>query len=370
MGQYWYIVSVDDCQFLGCGKLAEFLFNKEAGSLVDLFAVPVKPSPAQLSCATERPDDNSGIEPLPTKKRSEVLPCQTQSHLAAIPDELTLMIFHSLDLLSCFRLSLVSRRFWRFGWPIFQQKIADSMGPWAGKRIICLGDECKPYDLPTRFLTREEKSIVDEGLDDSEIDPGDGLYPRPGNLLNIAMCRFREVSTEVKPYQILYDLLPGEPKHWIYSNRSQSWREPRTMLDEARHLPEADRTHVYSFARGNEKANHYPETESWILRNLTMTEFVHGDRLFAAFPRSGRQRGTCLGYPGFGEAIMCRICWSTGKSGLDRGVWAGHRLEIRTEKSHALNSDCKWKDVTSEIVDELSVALDLPLLTKKSEDQQ
>ena len=59
MGQYWYIVSVNNAQYLGCGKLLEFLFNKEAGCLVDLFAVPVKPNPVQLPYMTKCLDDNS-----------------------------------------------------------------------------------------------------------------------------------------------------------------------------------------------------------------------------------------------------------------------------------------------------------------------
>jgi len=67
---------------------------------------------------------------------------------------------------------------------------------------------------------------------------------------------------------------------------------------------------------------------------------------------------------------MCRICWSTGDStvpcaGLNRGVWAGHRLEICTGKIHASHSSPSWKDVTSELVEEISAAFDLPIRTEK-----
>jgi len=215
---------------------------------------------------------------------------------------------------------------------------------------------------------------VNEGLNESEIDPDDGLYPRPGNLLNIAMGRFQEVTSEVEPYEILRRPLPGEPNHGFYSKRSQSWRSPRTALDEARHLPKSKHTQVHSFAFGGKTDDYYPQTESWILRNLTTAEIVQGDGLFAAFHRSGRQDGLHLRYPGFGEAIMGRICWSRGASTapFNRGVWAGHRFEICTGKVHALNSDIGWKDVTSEIIDELSVALKLPTQTKsrKIKDQK
>ncbi|KAK3175118.1 hypothetical protein OEA41_002364 [Lepraria neglecta] len=331
-----------------CGKLVEFLPNAEADCLVDLLAVPVKPSPMQVSSATKLVYDISEIEPLPTEANLKPT-CKIQSYLTSVPDELLLMIFHNLDFVSCFRLSLVSKRLWNIGWPFVQQDVTNFMGTWAGTRIICLGDYCEPGDLPAGFLTTEEENIVNEGLDEAEMDPDEGFLPRPGNLLDVARCRFQEVSSEVEPYRMLLD----------------------TALDEAGHLPESERSQARLFAVGKKVTDYYPETESWILRNLTTAEFVQGDRLLAAFHRSGREGGPHLGYPGFGEAIMCRICWSTSDTtlpcaGFNRGVWAGHRFEICTEKYHALHSSCSWKDATSEIIDELSVALDLPTLTKES----
>ena len=62
---------------------------------------------------------------------------------------------------------------------------------------------------------------------------------------------------------------------------------------------------------------------------------------------------------------MCRICSSISYStvpcaGFNRGVWAGYRFEIYIGKIHVLKSDSSWRDATSDIVDELSVALNLP----------
>jgi len=371
MGQYWYIFSVDNGEILSCiGKLGEFLWDKEADCLVDLLAVPLKPGPVQLSCAPMRLNEVLRVEPLPTNEDLEPI-CQIQPFLAAIPDELILKIFHNLDFLSCFRLSLVSKRLWRIGWLYVQQKATDFMSPWAGARIICLGDECGPGDWPAGLLTAEEENVVNGGLDEAEVDPDEGFSQGPGNLLNMVMCRFREIHSKIEPYRILLRPVSGEAERPIYSKHSQTWRRPRTALDEARHLPKSEHSQAYSFAYGEKVADYYPDTESWVLRNLTTAEFVQGDRLSAAFHGSGRQRGPHLGYPGFGEAVMCRICWSTRDStvpcaGFNRGIWAGHRFEICTGKIHILNSDCSWKNVTSEIVDELSVALDLPTQTKNS----
>ncbi|KAL9613421.1 MAG: hypothetical protein Q9167_002019 [Letrouitia subvulpina] len=289
------------------------------------------------------------------------------------PNELILMIFYNLDLLSCFRLSLVSKRLWEIGWPLFQLKITEFMSPWAGKRIIFLGDNCEPNDMPAGFLTTEEKNIIDEGLDDSKIDPDDYIYQRPGDLLNMAMVRFQEVHSNVKPYKILNRPLPGEPEDGFYLEHSQLWRFPRTALDEARRLPKSLHAQVISFAHGKKTGDYYPLTESWILRNLTMAEIVQGDEIFAAFHRSKPQNGLHLRYPGFGEAIMGRTCWSNRATApFNRGVWAGHRFEICTANFHALNSDIGWKDVTSEIIDELLMALHLPIQkkAKKTKDQE
>lgn len=140
-----------------------------------------------------------------------------------------------------------------------------------------------------------------------------------------------------------------EVKHSIYSKRPQTWRSPRTAFDEVDHLSKLEHSQAYSFVVGKKVANYYLEIESWILRNLTTAEFVQGDKLFAAFHRSRRQHVFHLEYLGFGEAIMCRICWSTGNPTVscaesNRGIWADHRFEIYIERIHALNSDCSWKD--------------------------
>ena len=273
MGQYWYIFSMDNGEILFIGKLVEFLPNAEAHCLVDLLAVPVKSSPVQLSSATKLVYDISEIEPLPTEANP---PCKIQSYLTSVPDELLLEIFHNLDFVSCFRLSLVSKRLWNIGWPFVRQKVTEFMGPWAGTRIICLGDESEPGDLPAGFLTTEEENIVNEGLDEAEVDPDEGFLPGPGNLLDMARCRFQEVSSEVDPYRMLLRTVPGEAEDPIYSKRSQTRWFPRTALDEAGHLPKSERSQACSFAFGEKVADYYPETESWILRNLTTAEFVQG----------------------------------------------------------------------------------------------
>lgn len=52
--------------------------------------------------------------------------------------------------------------------------------------------------------------------------------------------------------------------------------------------------------------------------------------------------------------------------GLNYGVWADYRFKICTKKHHVLHLSYNWKDVTSEITNEILVALNLPIRTKKS----
>ena len=128
MGQWFYILSMDNTEILSCiGKLVEFLPDAEADCLVDLLAVPVKPSLMQLSSATKLVYDISEIEPLLTEANLKPT-CKIQLYLISVPDELLLMIFHNLDFVSCFRLSLVSKRLWNISWPFIRQDVTDFMG--------------------------------------------------------------------------------------------------------------------------------------------------------------------------------------------------------------------------------------------------
>jgi hypothetical protein len=203
-----------------------------------------------------------------------------------------------------------------------------------------MGDECEPGDWPAGFLAADEEAIANQGLVEVDAEPGD--------LLSLVLWQFREVHYETKPYQMLVE----------------------HALNDTRHLPQSKRSQALDFALGKLDTIYYPKTESWVLRNLTTNEFVQGDGLVTAFHESKNQGGLHLGYPGFGEVVLCRICWSTNlasylPSGINRGVWAGNRFDICTEKHHALDSNSNWKNVTSEIVNELSVALKLEVRTKK-----
>lgn len=101
---------MDRCEILWClGRFGEFLGDREANCLVDLFAAPVKPSSIQPSNAPQPMDGISRIGHLPTEASLRST-SQAQSCLTILPYELLLEIFNNLEFVSSFRLSLVSER--------------------------------------------------------------------------------------------------------------------------------------------------------------------------------------------------------------------------------------------------------------------
>ena len=93
-----------------------------------------------------------------------------------------------------------------------------------------------------------------------------------------------------------------------------------------------------------------------MLRNLTTREYVDGDMIIRVFLHLEPHKGPRIRSPGFGEVIMYRVGCGISNSGLRIGTapWMGHRFEIRTNRYHIEHSIETWKDVSSEVVKELS----------------
>ena len=116
-------------------------------------------------------------------------------------------------------------------------------------------------------------------------------------------------------------------------------------------LSPSQRAAIAFFLR-SESTDRFAAHESWVLRNLTAREFVRGDAVFAAFPRSERKRGPYLGgYPDFGDIVAVRASCLCGQwaEGCYHGPWAGHRFEICPEEHHRLDLN-DWRDVTPEVI--------------------
>ena len=386
--EQWHILSMEKTELWILDEYHEYLREWNARYLVNLLAVPVKPS-AELSHALP-----ATIGYTPSGKRSE-RECQSQSRLIALPNELLENIIQYLDFRSCFVLSLVSRRLWNFGWHYTELKFMDLLGPWAGTRLICL-DNRYTTELPVGFVTSREKKGLEEDWEEVEERqlqyerlaarclafggtplPEREYTPRQVSLLHVAYREFRtndcweDKGPEFQPHyhSVLCDLLSLLQLRYLKDRaRSDDNDHHSSSSDEespvaANQLPEPYASQARQFADYSVE-RYYPVSELWILRNLTANEFVNGKNLHAAFHTSGKLYGRDIGYPGFGEAVMCRSRWSPDKI---RGVWAGHRFEICTEKRHKMHSNGSWKDVTSEITLELSDYLDLLILSPEEQ---
>jgi hypothetical protein len=97
-----------------------------------------------------------------------------------------------------------------------------------------------------------------------------------------------------------------------------------------------------------------------VLRNLTTREFVRAEAIAL---RPELVRGPIIGRLGFGEVVLARICWSSdvsdvpGHRALNRGVWAGHRLDIVTAETLRMEEGergDRWKDISEEVKEEVA----------------
>ena len=100
-----------------------------------------------------------------------------------------------------------------------------------------------------------------------------------------------------------------------------------------------------------------PDDRKWVLRNLTTHEFVRSE----AVAGNSEQNGPLIKDLGFEHIVLSRTFWSSsswsatfnGRS-VNRGIRAGHRLEIATLDRHtkSMLSDLTWKDISEDAIED------------------
>jgi len=90
-------------------------------------------------------------------------------NLSTLPAELIGAVFDKLYIDDALCLAAVAQRFWEIGWPYMEKKLMGFMGPWAGHRLVCLG-EGPIEDYPSCMLSEDEKEELAEGLDADEYE--------------------------------------------------------------------------------------------------------------------------------------------------------------------------------------------------------
>ncbi|KAL1849811.1 hypothetical protein Plec18170_007332 [Paecilomyces lecythidis] len=314
MGQYWIICCMDTRQTMPTfgGKMGEFLFDCSPGHMTDLLAVPVLPQ--RLS---------------PRFKRVATV----HSPFSNLPAELHDLIFQNLDILDAVSLGLTNGYFFNLAERHVHAAYMSLLGQWAGKRIICIGDDIDDDDWPSWFSEEDKRHFLlkeserSKNPDDDPVTPY-GIMDRNTTVVKLYSELIQDVRLHLEGMQGCLITKDGQ----LYNSMEKTFCPPLQMF--------------------------YPEDQPWILRNLATREFVRAE---AVALKKEHVHGPDIDFRGFGEVVVSRIPWSSSSSvqminttNMHRGVWAGHRLDIVTVEKHEtdLNGE-EWKDVSDEVKKEL-----------------
>jgi hypothetical protein len=251
-----------------------------------------------------------------------------KSPFSELPTELHDIVFDNLDIDDICSLSLTSRYFWTAGWRHIESYYLSLLGPWAGKKIVCVGQDTEANDYPPGLFTKDQEEMLRQTKDDD------------GNPMTLSHYSMEEYVDWVK-LPSAYSVV----RH-IFNSKE---------FDRMAH---SDRCQVYQF-NNLDGSQFYPSDQPWILRNLSTKEFVRSE---AVALKPEYINGPNIQFLGFGEVLLTRICWSTSSSismvydgDIHRGTWAGHTFDITTLARHRQDSKADdWKDVSEEVVEEIT----------------
>lgn len=261
------------------------------------------------------------------------------SSLAA---ELHYLIFEKLDITDVLSLGLTNRYFWSIGRRHIQTYFMSFLGPWAGKRILCVGDYVEAGDHPPGLFTEDEERSMENKLRQQLLEEEE-LLGEEEQLMTLANWTYVYATIRVKfPSTLFTQLLSGND-YKQYCRMSYS-----------------DRSEVREIVNP-EFSQFYPKDQPWILRNLKTREYVRSDAIAL---RPEYIHGPNIDVIGFGEVVLSRICWSSDPSvningrkynrNIHRGIWAGHCFDITTRAQHEERVNEEWKDISEEVAKEIA----------------
>ncbi|KAI0722523.1 hypothetical protein C8Q76DRAFT_364549 [Earliella scabrosa] len=314
MGQTFELINVDreEKSYESCAKLGEFFFD----DFRDLRAALRLPTlPREVGVWLKRGE--VALQPGPFGKLSPEVIDMVYAQFTS-EDDLDDVIWFAI---TCKRLLTIGK-------PHLLRLLRAIHAPWAGSRIICLGEYTDDdSELPAGFLTDAEKHKIAT----TEID-GVGEPDEYSKCLSLYACEL---------YRKSYGRGRSRDDEWAYWGELREAREMYRKDGDAQGLLELDMFNaLYRYTKPT-----YPAGVA-VLCNLSKAEF------------------------GLINGLMARICWATdpsislccGKAYEERfvkGPWAGDRFCITTVKEMGrlkIGAGKEWKDVTEE-VDELLVHL-------------
>ncbi|KAK4243062.1 hypothetical protein C7999DRAFT_45039 [Corynascus novoguineensis] len=341
-------------------RLGEMLFDGSAKALVPLLAVPLGPhntvcvskagpspigqSQSDRCVAHMAAGDSHEIWIGKRSKRKadgEMLAGSRQRHKRAkakdgdherdIIPPITFSNLSSIEDVIC--LGLASRYFWAIGRDYVHDYYTSFLGRWAGRNIVCVGEDVKPGDFPPGLFSAEE---VDELCQRTTDIPYDDEYPDDVAFPAVPFTLYHFTFPSISNMEGECDL--KTESQLIYFQCRDEGRRSDKPKDPAFELAYSDICVTES--------TYFPEfvrSEAIALK----PEFIHGPSIDVL---------------GFGEVVMSRICWSTSSyvsmydtSNISRGVWAGHCFDITTLARHGDETrGAEWKDVSEEVASEIA----------------
>lgn len=235
-------------------------------------AVPDEAQPSRTKCSGASPvDDKASLETLPV--------------------ELLDQAFGQLEIDSLIHVSLSGPFFWSVGRKHILNHFKSILGTWAGQSTICAGIYGKHRDYPPSMLTTEELKELEERRNlFCYFDEEYGFHP----------ARHFLKSKLPDNAEALFDRWTGD------EDRQKPGKSPPMAYNRwlATLASGADREVVRPSLR-----NYYPTDQKWILRNLTVKEFVRADAIAVDFSKI---HGPYVEGVSFGDVVLSRICWGEG----------------------------------------------------------
>lgn len=214
------------------------------------------------------------------------------------------------------------------------------MAPWAGERIICLGDYARNDDYPdaVQLVIQSWKKAMDAALSGKESTDSKKRYPDFRTHM-LGTCRQVDGKDDIVAITDYYNL-----RHIEVS------------------LTPADKAKCSKLLAGLKTINKFPSERESVLCNISKRVFVRGDAIkdlhnYCQERTNPRDRSPYYGIS-FAQAMLSQMCWSSDPTcamalsdsdceRLTRGPWAGDRLEIVTRG--ILLQRLEWRDVTEEV---------------------
>ncbi|PON25238.1 hypothetical protein TGAM01_v205924 [Trichoderma gamsii] len=337
-----------------------------AERLVDLLAVPVvhkgdrKPAsvePQSTPCAHSQDQGRDTLVAGTIKREASVKISKSYSlkeanqedeteyfrstTLSNLATELILGIMsHIGDIEDIVSLGLANKRLCSIAQAELRSYFPQYFAPWANENIVCVGDYSAKDDFPPGLFSNTEL----EALQHEEIATFDE----------------EEAEWRIASLNRLYDFTqPGLSHIQEQPMEVLSWKTWRLRDSSGRPKSVRDPAMDSLIKSCDIYRDYFPTDQPWILRNLTIKQFVRAEAiaLKPEFIKGPRIIGL-----GFGEVLLSRISWTAAALEIDdpttirRGIWAGHCFDITTLTRHERKTtgDAEWTDVSDEVVTEIA----------------